>query len=154
MPEKGDYKKTGSIIVKGFGLTESTPVTHINPFNGERKLGSIGIPLPDTECKIVHLKDNTIQMPVEEPGELLIKGPQIMKGYLNKPEETNKTLTKDGFLCTGDVAKMDKQDYFYIVDRIKDMIISSGYNVYPRDIDEVLFEHPKILEACCTGVAQ
>ena len=145
-------EKTGSIIVEGFGLTESTPVTHINPFNGVRKQGSIGIPIPDTECKIVDLKDATREMPINEAGELLMRGPQIMKGYLNKPDETEKTLTEDGFLCTGDVAKMDEDGYFYIVDRIKDMIICGGYNVYPRDIDEVLFEHPKILEACCIGI--
>ena len=145
-------EKTGSIIVEGFGLTESTPVTHINPFNGIRKQGSIGVPVPDTECKIVDLDDNTKALPVNETGELLIRGPQVMKGYLNKPEETQKTITPDGFLCTGDVAKMDEDGYFYIVDRIKDMIISGGYNVYPRDIDEVLFEHPNILEACCIGI--
>ena len=145
-------EKTGSIIVEGFGLTESTPVTHVNPFNGVRKQGSIGLPIPDTECKIVDLEDNTREMPTGEPGELLIRGPQVMKGYLNKPEETKKTITRDGFLCTGDVAKMDEEGYFYIVDRIKDMIISGGFNVYPRDIDEVLFEHPKILEACCIGI--
>jgi long-chain acyl-CoA synthetase len=145
-------EKTGSIIVEGFGLTESTPVTHINPFKGVRKQGSIGVPIPETECKIVDLEDPSIEMPMGEPGELLIRGPQVMKGYLNKPDETKKTLTQDGFLCTGDVAKMDEDGYFYIVDRIKDMIISGGYNVYPRDIDEVLFEHPNILEACCIGV--
>lgn len=145
-------EKTGSIIVEGFGLTESTPVTHVNPFNGVRKQGSIGLPLPDTECKIVDLKDNSKEVPVGESGELLMRGPQIMKGYLNKPDETKKTLTKDGYLCTGDVAKMDEEGYFYIVDRIKDMIISGGYNVYPRDIDEVLYEHPKILEAASIGI--
>ena len=145
-------EKTGSIIVEGFGLTESTPVTHVNPFKGVRKQGSIGVPIPETECKIVDLEDPSIEMPIGEPGELLVKGPQVMKGYLNKPDETKKTLTRDGFLCTGDVAKMDEDGYFYIVDRIKDMIISGGYNVYPRDIDEVLFEHPSILEACCIGV--
>jgi len=145
-------KKTGSIIVEGFGLTESTPVTHINPFKGVRKQGSIGVPIPETECKIVDLEDPSIEVPMGEPGELLIRGPQVMKGYLNNPDETKKTLIQDGFLCTGDVAKMDEDGYFYIVDRIKDMIISGGYNVYPRDIDEVLFEHPNILEACCIGV--
>ncbi len=145
-------KKTGSVIVEGYGLTESSPVTHVNPFRGQRKVGSIGIPVPNTECKIVDIEDNTREVPVGEPGELLMRGPQIMKGYLNKPEETAKTLTKDGFLCTGDVAKMDEEGYFYIVDRIKDMIISGGYNVYPRDIDEVLYEHPKILEACAVGI--
>ncbi len=145
-------EKTGSIIVEGFGLTESTPVTHINPFNGNRKQGSIGLPIPETECKIVDLEDYSKEMPVGESGELLIRGPQVMKGYLGKPEETKKTITEDGFLCTGDVAKMDEEGYFYIVDRIKDMIISGGFNVYPRDIDEVLFEHPKILEGCCIGI--
>jgi long-chain acyl-CoA synthetase len=144
--------KTGSIIVEGFGLTESTPVTHINPFNGKRKQGSIGIPLPNTECKIVDLEDETKEMPLGKPGELLMRGPQIMKGYLGKPDETKKTMTEDGFLRTGDVATMDEDGYFYIVDRIKDMILSGGYNVYPRDIDEVLFEHPKILEACAIGI--
>lgn len=145
-------EKTGSIIVEGFGLTESTPVTHINPFNGNRKQGSIGVPIPETECKIVDLEDYSKEMPIGESGELLIRGPQVMKGYLGKPEETKKTMTEDGFLCTGDVAKMDEDGYFYIVDRIKDMIISGGFNVYPRDIDEVLFEHPKILEGCCIGI--
>jgi long-chain acyl-CoA synthetase len=145
-------KKTGSIIVEGFGLTESSPVTHVNPFRGRRKVGSIGVPLPNTECRIVDLEDPAKEMPVGEPGELLMRGPQIMKGYLNKPEETAKTLTDEGFLCTGDVAKMDEDGYFYIVDRIKDMIISGGYNVYPRDIDEVLYEHPKIVEACAVGI--
>jgi long-chain acyl-CoA synthetase len=145
-------EKTGSIIVEGFGLTESTPVTHVNPFNGNRKQGSIGIPLPNTECKIVDLEDETREMPLGEPGELLMRGPQIMKGYLGKPDETQKTMTEDGFLRTGDVATMDEDGYFYIVDRIKDMILSGGFNVYPRDIDEVLFEHPKILEACAIGI--
>ncbi len=145
-------EKTGSIIVEGFGLTESTPVTHINPFNGTRKQGSIGLPIPNTECIITDLDDPEKEVPAGEAGELLIRGPQVMKGYLNKPDETQKTLTQDGFLRTGDVAKVDEDGYFYIVDRIKDMIISGGYNVYPRDIDEVLFEHPKILEACCIGI--
>ncbi len=144
--------KTGSIIVEGFGLTESTPVTHVNPYRGTRKPGSIGLPIADTVCKIVDIDDPSKKMPIGEPGELLIKGPQVMKGYLNNPEETAKTITKDGYLRTGDVARMDEEGFFYIVDRIKDMIISGGYNVYPRDIDEVLFEHPKILEACCIGI--
>lgn len=145
-------KKTGGIIVEGYGLTESTPVTHVNPFHGKRVAGSIGLPISDTVCKIVDLEDKTRQMPIGEPGELLIKGPQIMKGYLDRPDATAETITEDGYLCTGDVARMDENGYFYIVDRIKDMIISGGYNVYPRDIDEVLFEHPKILEACAVGI--
>ncbi|MFO7751606.1 MAG: long-chain fatty acid--CoA ligase [Desulfobacteraceae bacterium] len=145
-------KKTGAVIVEGFGLTESTPVTHVNPFRGRRKPGSIGLPIPDTECRIVDMEDGVTDVSPGESGELLLRGPQVMKGYLNKPEETAKTLTRDGWLHTGDVARMDEEGYFYIVDRIKDMIISGGYNVYPRDIEEVLYEHPKIVEACCVGI--
>jgi long-chain acyl-CoA synthetase len=145
-------KRTGSIIVEGFGLTESTPVTHINPFNGTRKQGSIGVPIPDTECRIVSIEDHVTDMPVGEAGELIIRGPQVMKGYLGRPDETAKTLTPDGWLHTGDVAKMDEEGYFYIVDRMKDMILCGGYNVYPRDIDEVLYENPKVQEACCVGI--
>ena len=144
--------KTGAVIVEGFGLTESTPVTHINPFgDGKRIVGSIGVPISDTLCRIVDLDDDETDLPVGETGELLIKGHQIMKGYLNNPEETALTLT-DGWLHTGDIAKMDDQGYFYIVDRKKDMIISSGYNVYPRDIEEVFFEHPKVVEATAIGI--
>jgi len=143
--------KTGSTIVEGFGMTESSPVTHINPFIGERKVGSIGLPIPDTDCRIVDLSDGETDMPAGESGELLVKGPQVMKGYWNKPEATAETLT-DGWLHTGDIAKMDEDGYFYIVDRKKDMIISGGYNVYPRDIEEVFFEHPKVLEAAALGV--
>ena len=143
--------KTGSTIVEGFGMTESSPVTHINPFLGERKVGSIGLPIPDTQCRIVDLSDGETDLPVGDAGELLVKGPQVMKGYLNKPEATAETLT-DGWLHTGDIAKMDEEGYFYIVDRKKDMIISGGYNVYPRDIEEVFFEHPKVMEAAALGV--
>ena len=143
--------KTGSTIVEGFGMTESSPVTHINPFVGQRKVGSIGVPIPDTECRIVDLNDGETDMPVGESGELLVKGPQVMKGYWNKPEATAETLT-DGWLHTGDIGKMDEDGYFYIVDRKKDMIISGGYNVYPRDIEEVFFEHPKVVEAAALGV--
>ncbi len=143
--------KTGSTIVEGFGMTESSPVTHINPFIGERKVGSIGLPISDTECRIVDLNDGETDMPLGESGELLLKGPQVMKGYWNKPEATAETLT-DGWLHTGDIGMMDEDGYFYIVDRKKDMIISGGYNVYPRDIEEVFFEHPKVLEAAALGV--
>ena len=145
-------EKTGATIVEGYGLTETTPVTHVNPFaGGERKVGSIGIPLPDTLCKIVDLNDPESEVPLGQSGELLIKGPQVMKGYWNKPQETANTLT-DGWLRTGDIATMDEDGYFYIVDRKKDMIISGGYNVYPRDIEEVFFEHPKVQEAAAIGI--
>ena len=145
-------EKTGAVIVEGYGLTESTPVTHINPYaGGKRKIGSIGLPIADTECRIVDLGDGVTDMPIGESGELIVKGPQVMQGYLNRPGETEKTIS-DGWLHTGDIAKMDEEGYFYIVDRKKDMIISGGYNVYPRDIEEVLFEHPKIVEAAAIGL--
>ncbi len=148
-----DFKnKTGAVIVEAYGLTETSPGTHVNPFTeGKQKVGSIGIPISDTECRIVDLDDGNTDVPVGETGELLIKGPQVMKGYWNKPEETAKTLT-DGWLNTGDIAKMDEDGYFYIVDRKKDMIISGGYNVYPRDIEEVFYENPKVQEAAAIGV--
>ncbi len=145
-------KKTGAVIVEGYGLTETTPVTHINPFKGQRKVGSIGVPVPDTECRIVDIEDGETDVPLGEVGELLIRGPQVMKGYLHMPEETAGVLTADGWLHTGDIAKMDADGYFYIVDRKKDLIISGGYNVYPRDIDEVFYEHPKVQEACSVGI--
>ena len=145
-------EKTGAIIVEGFGMTESTPVTHINPFaGGKRKVGSIGVPISDTACRVVSIEDGKTDMPVGETGELLIKGPQVMKGYWGRPDATAETIT-DGWLHTGDIAKMDEDGYFYIVDRMKDMIISGGYNVYPRDIEEVFFEHPKVQEATAIGV--
>ncbi len=143
---------TGSVIVEGYGLTESTPVTHVNPFNGNCKQGSIGIPIPDVECRIVDVNDGVNDVPQGKSGELLMRGPQIMKAYLNRPDETAKTLTEDGWLHTGDIAKMDEDGYFYIVDRMKDMILSGGFNVYPRDIEEVLYEHPGIAEASCVGI--
>ncbi|MEZ4528100.1 MAG: long-chain fatty acid--CoA ligase [Desulfobacterales bacterium] len=145
--------KTGAVIVEGYGLTETTPVTHVNPFNKEkRKIGSIGLPIPDTECRIVSLEDGETDMPVGQEGELLIRGPQVMKGYRNMPGETDAVLTPDGWLHTGDIAKMDEEGYFYIVDRKKDLIICGGYNVYPRDIEEVFYEHPKVQEACSIGI--
>jgi len=148
-----DFEKlTGAVIVEGFGMTETTPVTHVNPFaGGARKVGSIGVPIPDTECRIVDLEDGVKDMPIGERGELIVKGPQIMLGYKGKPEETANTL-KDGWIYTGDIATMDEDGYCYIVDRKKDMIISGGYNVYPRDIDEVYYENPKVQEACSIGI--
>jgi long-chain acyl-CoA synthetase len=144
--------RTGAVIVEGYGLTESSPVTHINPFaGGKRKVGSIGLPIPDTECRIVDLTDSQTELPVGESGELVLKGPQVMKGYWNNPDATAETLT-DGWLHTGDIALMDEEGYYFIVDRKKDMIISGGFNVYPRDIEEVFFEHPKVQEATVIGI--
>jgi len=144
--------KTGAVIVEGYGLTEASPVTHINPYaGGGRKVGSIGVPISDTSCRIVDLEDGTTDVPVGEPGELLIRGPQVMLAYVNKPDETASTLRGE-WLHTGDIATMDADGYFYIIDRKKDMIISGGYNVYPRDVEEVFYEHPKVKEVCCIGI--
>ena len=145
-------KRTGAIIVEGYGLTETSPVTHVNPFHGKRKVGSIGLPITDVSCRIVDMDTGDTDLPVGESGELLIKGPQVMKAYLNRPDETKKTLSSDGWLHTGDVAKMDEDGYFYIVDRMKDMVLSGGYNVYPREIEEVLYQHPDVVEASCVGI--
>ncbi|MDN3428699.1 long-chain fatty acid--CoA ligase [Microbacterium sp. APC 3898] len=144
--------KTGAKILEGYGLSEASPVTHCNPPFAERKPGSIGIGFPSTEYKIVDLATGEEDMPTGEIGELIIRGPQVMKGYWNMPEETAHTL-KNGWLFTGDIAKMDESGYVYIVDRKKDLIISSGYNVYPRDIEEVLYEHPAVQEAVAIGIA-
>lgn len=142
---------TGGRLVEGYGLSEASPVTHANPVFGLRKSGCIGIPLPDTYAKVVDLETGKKEMPVGETGELIIKAPQVMKGYWNRPDETAIAL-RDGWLYTGDIAKMDEDGYFYIVDRKKEMIIAGGFNIYPRDIEEVLFEHPKVMEAAAIGV--
>src|SRR5215218_5001939 len=145
-------EKVGKPLFEGYGLSEASPVTHNNPpFLGQGREGSIGIPIPSTDARVVDVETGESEMPVGEPGELIIRGPQVMKGYLEMPEETAETL-KDGWLYTGDVAKMDESGYFYIVDRKKDMILASGYNVYPREIEEVLFEHPDVAEAVAIGV--
>jgi long-chain acyl-CoA synthetase len=145
-------ERVGKPLFEGYGLSEASPVTHNNPpFLGEGREGSIGIPIPSTDARIVDVETGETEMPVGESGELIIKGPQVMKGYLNMPEETARTL-KDGWLHTGDVAKMDEDGYFFIVDRKKDMIVASGYNVYPREVEEVLFEHPDVAEAVAIGV--
>ena len=145
-------RRTGGIILEGYGLTEASPVTHSNPVHRERKAGSIGLPLADTDCKIVDLTDGTREVPVGEAGELCIKGPQVMQGYWHRPDETRQAL-KDGWLCTGDIARMDADGYFYIMERKKDMIISEGFNVYPSEIDEVVLTHPDIAEAAAVGVS-
>jgi len=142
---------TGGKLVEGYGLTESTPVTHANPIYGRNKIGTIGVPIPDTEAKIVDVETGTREMPIGEPGELIIRGPQIMKGYWNRPEETAQTL-RDGWLYTGDIATMDEDGFFTIVDRKKDMIIAGGYNIYPREVEEVLYRHPKVQEAAVAGI--
>ena len=146
-------QKIGRTLFEGYGLSEASPVTHFNPpFAGESREGSIGVPVPSTDARIVDVGTGAQELPVGEPGELVIKGPQVMKGYWNMPEETEDTL-KDEWLYTGDVARMDEDGYFYIVDRKKDMIVAGGYNVYPREIEEVLFEHEDVAEAVAIGIA-
>lgn len=144
-------KLTGGYLVEGYGLSETSPVTHCNSMIGFRKVGSIGMPLPDTLARVVDLETGTRTLPPGEAGELCIKGPQVMKGYWNMPEETALAL-RNGWFYTGDIAKMDEDGFFYIVDRKKDMIIAGGFNIYPREIEEVLFEHPAIMEAVVAGV--
>lgn len=140
---------TGGKLVEGYGLSETSPVTHANPIYGVNKEGSIGIPFPDTYAVVID--DEGKILPVGEVGELAVYGPQVMKGYWKMEEETKKVLV-NGWLLTGDMAKMDEDGYFYIVDRKKDMIIAGGYNIYPREVEEVLYEHPAVLEAAVVGV--
>ncbi len=144
-------ERTGAEIIEGYGLTEASPVTHLNPLGGTRKSGSIGLPFPDTDAAIVDMDVAGPHLPPGKHGELIIRGPQVMAGYWNRPDETASVL-RNGWLFTGDIATMDEQGYFTIVDRKKDLIISGGYNIYPREIDEVLYEHPKIKEAVTVGI--
>ena len=142
---------TGSRIVEGYGLTEASPVTHVNPFKGVREVGSIGLPLPDTEAKVVDVRRGRKTLDWGEEGELVVRGPQIMRGYWKSQEETAEVL-RDGWLYTGDLATMDQRGYFRIVGRKKDIILASGYNVYPDEVDSVLVSYPAVLEACTIGV--
>ncbi len=141
---------TGGKLSEGFGLTEAAPVTHFNQVWGKRPTGSIGLPWPDTDAQILDAETGEFAKP-GQIGELLVKGPQVMKGYWNRPEETQATL-QDGWLYTGDMGYMDDEGYFYIVDRKKDMIIAGGFNIYPREVEEVLYEHESIQEAVIIGV--
>jgi len=147
---------TGGTLNEGYGLSEASPVTHSTPSLARRKPGSIGLPLPDTEMKIVDLETGTREVAVGEEGELCIAGPQVMKGYWNRPDETAIVLRTDAegriWLYTGDVARMDEDGYTYIVQRKKDMIIVSGFNVYPSEVEGVLYTHPAVIEAAVIGV--
>lgn len=140
---------TGCYLTEGYGLTEASPVLTLNPIDGQGKVGSVGLPVPSTEIRIIN--DAEVDCPPGQPGQLIAKGPQIMMGYYNRPDETAKTI-KDGWLFTGDVGYMDEDGFFYIVDRIKDMIIVSGFNVYPNEIEEVISRHPKVLEVAVIGI--
>ncbi|GAB4108639.1 MAG: long-chain fatty acid--CoA ligase [Acidobacteriota bacterium] len=142
-------ERTGGKLVEGYGLTETSPVAFVNPVYGHRKIGTIGVPIPDTEACVVDL-DTREALPPGEVGELAIRGPQVMQGYWNRPEETAAVL-RDGWLLTGDMAVQDEEGFFRIVDRKKDVIISAGMNVFPREVEEVLHQHPKIVEAAVIG---
>lgn len=145
---------TGGSLVEGYGLSEASPVTHCNPIGegASPREGSIGVPIPFTDAEIVDLGDPTKRLGVGEAGELAVRGPQVMAGYWNNKAETDNVLTKDGWLLTGDIAKMDADGYFYIVDRKKDMIDVSGLKVYPREVEELLFTHPGVKEAAVVGM--
>jgi long-chain acyl-CoA synthetase len=142
---------TGGKLVEGYGLTEASPVTHCTPVHGKRVAGSIGLPLPDTEVKLVDLQTGALPAEPGVEGELCIRGPQVMLGYWNRPEESARTI-RDSWLHTGDIARVDDEGYAYIVDRAKDMIIASGYNIYPREVEEVLYEHPAVMDAAVAGL--
>jgi long-chain acyl-CoA synthetase len=144
-------ERTGGKLVEGYGLTETSPVASVNPIHGHRKSGTIGVPVSDTLAQVV---DSVTREPVspDEIGELAIKGPQVMREYWEKPEETNAVL-QDGWLYTGDMASIDEEGFIRIVDRKKDVIISAGMNVYPREVEEVLHQHPEVVEAAVIAVS-
>jgi long-chain acyl-CoA synthetase len=146
-------KLTGARLVEGYGLTEAGPVTHCNPIVGQRRSRCIGLPVPDTDARVMDLEHGGREVAVGEAGELQVKGPQVMRGYWKQDDETAGTL-RDGWLCTGDVVTMDEDGFFFIQDRKKDMIKSGGLNVYPREVDECLCRHPKVKDACVIGVPQ
>ena len=142
---------TGATILEVYGMTETTPIATVTPWGGEIKPGTVGCPLPDTDIKIVDMVEGTEELAPGETGEVVIGGPQVMMGYYKKPVETRETL-RDGRVHTGDIGFFDEDGYLSVVDRKKDMVISAGYNVYPVEIDNLLFDHPGILEACCVGI--
>jgi long-chain acyl-CoA synthetase len=139
-----------SNVVEGYGLTEASPVTHCNPLDGNARPGTIGLPLPDTDARIMDEETGTREMPNGEPGELVVRGPQVMKGYWNNPAETARAL-RDGWLYTGDIARRDAAGFFAIVDRKKDIIKTSGFLVFPAEVEEVLSRHPEVAEAAVIG---
>lgn len=144
-------EESGVSIMEGYGLSEATCGAIRNPYNGVKKVGSIGLPMPNTDVKIVDIATGKMEMPLGKRGEIIIKGPQVMDGYWKNKEETDNVI-RDGWLYTGDIGTMDNEGYFYIVGRKKEMIISGGFNVYPVEIEEVLYKHPSVQEACVYGV--
>jgi len=142
---------TGGVVFEGYGLSEAPTASHCNPLLGENRTGSIGLPFPDVDCRIVSLDDEVTDLSVGEIGELVIKGPMVMKGYHNMPTETSNAL-RDGWLYTGDIARMDEDGYFYIVDRKKELIKPGGFQVWPREVEEVISDHPSVIEAGVAGI--
>lgn len=143
---------TGLDLVEGYGLSETSPLASANPIHGVKKAGSIGLPMPATEFRIVDLKHPAADTSLTARGEICIRGPQVMKGYWNQPEETAQTIDADGFLHTGDVGYIDEDGYIFIVDRIKDMIIASGFKVFPRKVEDAILQHPAVAETMVAGV--
>ncbi|MBB4080592.1 long-chain acyl-CoA synthetase [Lewinella aquimaris] len=143
-------KLTGTALTEGYGLTETSPVATMNPFNDKLRIGTIGVPIPNTAVRVWHEEDQRVAT-TEERGEIQVKGPQVMKGYYNRPEDTAKVI-KDGWLCTGDIGMMSEDGFFKIVDRKKDMILVSGFNVYPNEVEDVIAAHPKVLECAAVGI--
>ncbi|MEW5734996.1 MAG: long-chain fatty acid--CoA ligase [Thermodesulfobacteriota bacterium] len=148
---KAFEEKAGAPVIEAYGLTEASPLVCANPSGGSRKAGSLGLPLPDTDCRLVDIALGEDDVPSGEPGELIVRGPQVMAGYWNNNEETNEAL-RDGWLFTGDIATVDPDGFFFLTDRKKDLIVSGGLNVYPKEVEEVLCSHPKIVEACALGI--
>lgn len=156
-PLSDDLKKefegqTGCVMFEGYGLSETSPVVTANPLKGKKKKNSIGLPVPKTEVRIRDPEFPEKDLPINVNGEICLRGPQIMKGYWNRPDATKETIDKDGFLHTGDIGYMDEDGFVFIVDRIKDMIITNGYNVYPRNVEDALAEHPEISECIVAGL--
>jgi long-chain acyl-CoA synthetase len=148
-------QRFGATICEGYGLSETSPITHANPVKGLRKPGSIGLAIPDTDCKIVDVETGMLELPPGEPGELILRGPQVFAGYWQMPEETRNALRElngETWLYTGDICRMDEDGYVYVTDRKKDMIIAGGFNIYPRDVEEALYLHPAVQEAVVAGV--
>jgi long-chain acyl-CoA synthetase len=144
------FKVTGCPIIEGYGLSETSPAVSCNPALNTEYTGTIGLPFPSTEIAI--LDDDGKRLPVGQPGEIAIRGPQVMAGYWNRPDETAKVMTEDGFFKSGDIGIMDERGYVRIVDRKKDMILVSGFNVYPNEVEGVVMLHPGVLECACIGV--
>jgi len=147
---EGWQRVTGCFLSEGYGMTEASPVVSVNPIDGTGKIGTIGLPIPSTDMRVVDEQGNVLGP--NQVGELQVQGPQVMKGYYNRPEETSKTVVDGGWLCTGDIGKMFPEGYFEIVDRKKDMILVSGFNVFPNEVEDVISAHPKVLEVAAVGV--